>query len=579
MATLIPPYIDKSCKSTGEKLLFEIFKTAPFTSEWIVLHSLNLSQHNKRLFGEIDFLIMIPNGGIYVLEVKGGDVKCINGVWHFTDRNKNIHKSSVGPFNQARDAMFSLKVAIEREFKRGHKFTRLLCGFACAFPHVRFDKRSVEYESWQVYDSDSLSAGSASFFDTLVFQTIEKNKNQVWFSKEESLPSHSDLLELCAYLRGDFERIRSISERINEFNARVNSYTEEQYRILDSISENSRSLIQGSAGTGKTMIAMESAVRAASEGKKVFLTCYNRLIGEWMKKQLGEWADLITVTSLHAYLFEISRGFDYERGQEEKGDFYSVYLPTLLREMFKSNIFKKFDKIIVDEGQDLIRDEYLPLFDNMLEGGLKDGNWEIYADFERQSIYSQQSKEEMISILKKHSNYSNFILKINCRNTKQVGEETSLISGFEKPPFLLEYLEGSPVEYSFYSNSSEQAELLSAYLTKSKDGGIPMNELVILSPKKFENSCVSTCSVHKINDLRNFTAKATESGIWNFASVHAFKGMEANYILITDISDLESDEARSILYVGMSRAKFNLTLFIDEQVRGQYFNILERKLK
>jgi hypothetical protein len=39
MAKLLPPYIDKSCKSTGEKMIFEIFKNNSFTKDWIVLHS------------------------------------------------------------------------------------------------------------------------------------------------------------------------------------------------------------------------------------------------------------------------------------------------------------------------------------------------------------------------------------------------------------------------------------------------------------------------------------------------------------------------------------------------------------
>lgn len=72
MAKLLPPYIDKSCKSTAEKKLFNIFKVAPFAKDWLMLHSLNLSQHTKRLYGEVDFLILIPGGGIYVMEVKGG---------------------------------------------------------------------------------------------------------------------------------------------------------------------------------------------------------------------------------------------------------------------------------------------------------------------------------------------------------------------------------------------------------------------------------------------------------------------------------------------------------------------------
>jgi len=139
MAKLLPPYIDRICKSTGEKLLFNIFKEAPFTKDWIVLHSLNLSQHTKRLYGEIDFLILIPEGGIYVMEVKAGDVKCNDGVWEYTNRYKKTYTSNVGPFNQARDAMFSLRTAVSREFGQEHKFNKILSGFLCAFPHVSFD--------------------------------------------------------------------------------------------------------------------------------------------------------------------------------------------------------------------------------------------------------------------------------------------------------------------------------------------------------------------------------------------------------------------------------------------------------
>lgn len=284
MAKLLPPYIDKSCKSTGEKLLFDIFKNSSFAKDWIILHSLNLSQHTKRLYGEIDFLILIPSGGMYVMEVKGGDVKCVNGVWQFTDKFNNTCTSNIGPFNQARDAMFSLRSAIEKEFGKGHRFTKILSGFLCAFPHVSFNKHSVEYEPWQIIDKDSIRGSTENFFQNLVQQFIQKHRGQKWFSEKDSLPDVNDLNSLCDFLRGDFERVRTIKERLEEFDKQVKSYTTEQYRILDSVQINERSLIQGSAGTGKTMIAIESAVRAASEGKTVFLTCYNRLIGEWMQK-------------------------------------------------------------------------------------------------------------------------------------------------------------------------------------------------------------------------------------------------------------------------------------------------------
>jgi len=578
MAKLLPPYIDKSCKSTGEKMIFDIFKNNSFTKDWIVLHSLNLSQHTVRLYGEIDFLILIPGGGIFVMEVKGGDVKCINGVWYFTDKFKNTYTSNVGPFNQSRDAMFSLRNAIEKEFGRGHKLTKILSGFICAFPHISFDKHSVEYEPWQILDKDSIQSGTESFFKNLVQQFIQKHRGQKWFSEKDSLPDAHDLNTLCDFLRGDFERIRTLKERLTEFDKQVTTYTGEQFRILDSIQLNERSVTQGSAGTGKTMIAIESAVRVAAEGKTVFLTCYNRLIGEWMQKQVEEWKDKITVSSLHSYLFEQSKGFNYDKTQDSKQDFYSKYLPNLLKDIFQKGISKKFDKLIIDEGQDLIRDEYLNLFDSMVTGGLANGNWEIYGDFERQAIFAQLSREEMLLLISKNSQPPKFLLKINCRNTRQIGEETSIISGFEKPPFLLEHLEGIPVEYIFYKDEADQKKLLGEQLKKLSESGLPFNELIIVSPRKFENSCSNSFSGFTIREIKNTYEIAAPQNFFGFATVQSYKGMESNYVVITDIEDLTSEVAKSLLYVGMSRAKYGLILLIAESMRNDYREILKSKL-
>lgn len=569
--------LTRAAKVQVKKVLFDIFRNSAFTKDWIVLHSLNLSQHTVRLYGEIDFLILIPGGGIFVMEVKGGDVRCIDGVWYFTDRYGNINKNK-SPFNQARDAMFSLRSAIEKEFGGGHKFARILFGSLCAFPHISFDKHSVEYEPWQILDRDSIHNGTEFFFQNLVSQFISKYKGQRWFSEKDSLPDKNDLILLCDFLRGDFERVRTVKERLAEFDREVKKYTEEQYRILDSIQLNNCSVTQGSAGTGKTMIAIESAVRAAAEGKTVFLTCFNRLIAEWMQKQVEEWREKITVSNLHTFLFEHSKGFDYDKSQDNKQDFYCKYLPLLLKDIYQKGICKKFDKLIVDEGQDLIREEYLALFDAMLRGGLQSGNWEIYGDFERQAIYAQLSKREMLDLLKRSGQYSNFLLKINCRNTKQIGEETSLISGFEKPPFLLEHLEGIPVEYIFYTDGAHQKTLLAEQLQKLSASKLPLSELMILSPRKFENSCSESVYGYTLREIKSMREISVTQSFYGFATVQSFKGMESNYVLITDIEDLSGEIAKSLLYVGMSRARYGLILFIAESTRNEYREILKRKL-
>lgn len=577
MAKLSPPYIDKDCKSTGERMIFDMLKKDSFTDDWIVLHSLNLSQHTTRLYGEIDFLLLIPNAGIFVMEVKGGDVRCNNGVWEFIDRHGNVNKNK-SPFNQAREAMFSLQTEIKKEFGVKHRFNKIQFGSFVAFPQVIFDKHSVEYQQWQIFDKSNYNSNHESFFQNLFHQFTEKHKTQFWFSQTESSPSRQDLEEICSFLRGDFERVRTAKERLTEFDSQVKTYTEEQFRILDSIQINERSLTQGSAGTGKTMIAIESAVRAADEGKKVFLTCYNRIIGEWMQKQVEGWKDKITVSNLHSYLFELSKGFDYDKIQSNKQDFYSKYLPALLKEFFKIGIGEKFDKLIIDEGQDLIREEYLGLFDSMLNGGLANGSWEIYGDFESQAIYSQLPKKEMFELLKSAGQHSNFLLKINCRNTKEIGEETSLISGFEKPPFLLEYLEGLPVAYHFYRDDAHQKQILNEQLKKLSSESLPFNEMVILSPKRFENSCVKSFAAYSIKEIKTVNEISATQNYFGFATVQSYKGMESNYVLITDIEDLSGDVAKSLMYVGMSRARYGLILLISETKQNQYYEILKNKV-
>jgi hypothetical protein len=577
MAKLSPPYIDKDCKSSGEKMIFDMLKNDSFTEDWIVLHSLNLSQHTKRLYGEIDFLLLIPNAGVFVMEVKGGDVRCKNGEWEFIDRHGNVNRNK-SPFNQARDAMFSLKTEIKKEFGAKHRFNKIQFGFLVAFPQVNFDKHSVEYEQWQIFDKVNYNSNHEAFFRKLIQQFTEKHKTQLWFSSTESLPSRQDLEELCHFLRGDFIRVRSSKERLAEFESLVKTYTEEQFGVLESIELNERSLVQGSAGTGKTMIAIESAIRASAEGKKVFLTCYNRIIGEWMQKQLAGWSN-ITVSSLHSYLFELTKGFDYDKAQEIGQNFYSSYLPSLLEEYFKIGINEKFDKLIVDEGQDLIRKEYLGLFDSMLTNGLANGNWEIYGDFERQAIYAQLSKSEMFKLLNTFGHHSKHMLRIDCRNTREIGEETSLISGFDKPPFLLEYLEGLPVSYHFYKDDAHQKQILSEQLNKVVFGGLPLNEMVILSPKRFENSCAKSLPGYSIKEIKTANEYSETQSYFGFATVQSYKGMESNYILITDIEDLSSQVAKSLMYVGMSRARYGLILLISELVQPQYYDILHSKLR
>lgn len=114
MAKMLPPYISDEVKSAGEKQIFEFFKNGPGTENWVALHSLGLAKHTKRLYGEIDFLVLAPDLGIFCLEVKSGDIKREEGLWTFTNRFGEVTTSARSPFQQAQDAMFSLIDAVQK---------------------------------------------------------------------------------------------------------------------------------------------------------------------------------------------------------------------------------------------------------------------------------------------------------------------------------------------------------------------------------------------------------------------------------------------------------------------------------
>jgi superfamily I DNA/RNA helicase len=240
-----------------------------------------------------------------------------------------------------------------------------------------------------------------------------------------------------------------------------------------------------------------------------------------------------------------------------------------------------FDCLIIDEGQDLIRPEYLDVFDALLKGGLAGGNWEIYCDLERQAIYSDLTATSISNLLKERANFASFRLRTNCRNTRPIGEETSLLSGFETPPFLPSKIEGLPVDYYFYKDETEKIQKLEKILQQLHHQNISPANITILSPNKFDSAGVAKLkSTHfQIHDITKYRATFVSPDTITFSTIHSFKGLENSYIILIDISRLDNDEFKSFLYVGMSRARVSLCLLLAEQSKKDYDTLLKKRLE
>ena len=271
MAIMIPSVISPEVKSNAEKRIFEWFKNAPGTDKWIVLHSLGIATHNKVIYGETDFLVLAPQLGLFALEVKGGRVRRENGIWFFTNRYGQTNSKERGPFEQARDGIFSSVEAIKLRADAEHRHVgNLLFGHGVMFPDIEFISSGIEEEQWQVFDSRDgtdvkrfikrLSEGAKGKWEA-IYGPAGKSK----------FPDYADVKYIANLLRGDFDYAVSMSTRLKNANEALITLTREQYRCLDQLDDNPRCLIHGPAGTGKTLLALEEVKKSAARGEKVVL--------------------------------------------------------------------------------------------------------------------------------------------------------------------------------------------------------------------------------------------------------------------------------------------------------------------
>ena len=159
MAKMIPDYC--ITESPGEEKLFQLLRDSSSTKDWTILHSLHIARHVSKAKGEADFVILIPEMGVLVLEVKRHlKISVTDGVWKFGSEN-TPHES---PFVQAERAMFSIRRnLIERlSFAKHTTFLNV-----CWFTELDFPKTDAfEWKGWQVLNSDDLKNPANSLIES-----------------------------------------------------------------------------------------------------------------------------------------------------------------------------------------------------------------------------------------------------------------------------------------------------------------------------------------------------------------------------------------------------------------------------
>jgi hypothetical protein len=560
MARMIPPVVSEACKSDAEADVFETIK-CELSDDWTALHSVGLTVHERKPWAEADFVLIGPLG-VFVLEVKGGGIRRERGMWIHTNRHgKDSDAKAQGPFDQAGGASAALFKYLAGKLPAIH---RSMVGYGVVAPDIKFNVRGPDIDLELVYDASDVPAAFAAYLERLAGRWREKLTDT-----KRSPPTGIDTRmrqEIVDLIRPDFDARLSLRSRAVQINKELLRLTVEQYRVLEGLAGNDRAVIMGTAGTGKTLLAVEEAARYSRLGYRVALLCYNRNLAEHLIKVVADIPG-VSASSMHAMLRDIVHraGLEDQLPAADETHLFEVSYPDLaFRALVDGLVPDRYDVVVVDEAQDLLSGRYTDVVDALLDGGLAGGRWRLFYD-PRQDLFEGSEPGILRRIRATGASYS---LTVNCRNTRPIGVETGMLCGI--PPTETLVADGPEVKRRWYVSEREQLRLLGRDLNNTLIGGFSPNDLVVLGRRRLANSTFAGSIPGIPFRLVDVGLGTLPKACLRYSTVQAFKGLEADAVFLVDIDDLLSDQSVGSLYVGSSRARTDLFLYLSAAVRAQY---------
>ena len=494
--------------------------------------------------GEADFVIAHSDLGVLVLEVKGGQIghDQMTGEWHSTDRHDHRHPIR-DPFAQATSSHHALEAKLREHPVIRRFYVRIGHGVVfpdSANPHRPLTPNAEPAITVFAEDLDHIDACVRRMFD-------------YWAGamSRALAPAPGFVQAVTDLLAPRFELPRSLGAALKGDDRELLRLTEDQFRVLDHLSRQRRVAVSGGAGTGKTMLALEKARRLAGEGLEVLLTCYNRPLADYLRQAAGP-CERLTIANYHTLCWDMAKAagnpFPDTSVADPPPGFYERILPDALLAAL-DRLPRRFDAIVVDEGQDFLDSWWVPLMLSLAdpEGGIL----YVFHD-DNQKLYRRANTfpAGMLEIP----------LQENLRNTRRISALTEHF--YQGPPMRALGPEGQDVERIVIRDPSEIERQVSRALHHLiKDNGVAPADIAVLMGSG------RACPLRKgqrIGAFETTTDQAAEPSKVLLETVRRFKGLERPVIVLTGIDDLPAAEETALLYVGLSRARVHLVIVATE---------------
>jgi len=558
MARMYPDVSPNELEHTSEEPVYVALRDQ-LGDDYAVLHSypwLRPWRGDALLEGEADFVVVHPQHGILVLEVKGGETIRHDGRRWFRETTSGA-KEFQDPFVQARRNMHALLDIVRERSGRRLSKDDMAHGYAVVFPHL-------DYEGSPPPHADKAIIISRKHLPMMA-QAIE-SAYKAWTdapnaAKPLGHEQHRMLLHDC--LMPKFRVLRPVGPDLSKAAERLLELTETQAQVFEGLYVQDRVLVEGVAGSGKTFLALHRALAFAREGKRTLFVCYNKELAAWLRAHVDEdpsttsFRDLLTVKHFHSLAADLAKEAEIEFRPQAGGPltdaFWNDEVPDLMEQAVLSlGGAAQYDAIVVDEAQDFCLGWWYALTNSILTR--PDGPLYAFLD-PNQSLRGEVQWPEIEFAAR-------FKLTMNCRNTQRIAAASASVLSLTPHIFKRAPVGGALRVLRAGSDRQQKGLVLQELCSLLQREGVTPQQIAVIGPAaKDKGSLADVNELDGVPLVTSTLAWRAGGGVL-VTTARSFKGLEAEVVVLYDLGGFGQLFKREDLYVSCTRAKALLVAIV-----------------
>jgi hypothetical protein len=499
-----------------------------------VFHNVNWSlvQSGHQGFGELDLVVVGPTGHIALLEVKAGDVEETSTSLQKTyGHGSNAQTKDIGA--QARRQLSAILSRLQDERTQDVQVAHLL-----VLPDYKIQHGSVSYPRERIVDATQIHELCTHVRNVLPNGELAKGVREriVGF-----LSNQFAVYPDASVLRGQVRRAsKSLAEGLATWIPRI-EHTDGLF------------VVEATAGSGKTQLALTLLSNYAMQGKRCAYVCYNRPLSDHIAKVAPA---TVEVDTFHGYAVEYqrSKGLDVDFKDAQAFDKVAQYLIDHAQEQVA-----RLDLLVVDEAQDMQPQWVEAIFQRLKP----DGRLYVLGDPD-QNLYARETFDLPKAV------------RIHCmENFRSPGNVVHTLNAFrlssEPVQARLPWKGSEPCFHVYHGDNCTKA--LERTVQTLVNDGFSADQIAVVTFSGREKSKV--LGKGKITDIaiRQFTGGHDKAGneLWSdgeilIETLYRFKGQSAPAVVLCEV-DFEQLTEREIrkLFVGFTRAQIRLEVVLSER--------------